>query len=54
MKKIPPFIKNKKIYLGGRKKQRGRFLFGANLLLPIVAKLLTGRGRKKRKRRRRW
>ena len=39
MKKIPPFIKNKRIYLGGRKKQRGGFLFGASLLLPIVSKL---------------
>ena len=51
--KRPPFIRNKKIYLGGRKRQRrGSFLFGASLAIPLLSKLLTGGGRKRK--RRRW
>ena len=56
MKETPPFVKNKKLYLGGKKKQKGGF-FGLGTALgvgiPILAKLL-GDKRKVRKRRRRW
>ena len=52
MKKLP-FIRYKKIYLGGRKRQRGgSLLFGASLAIPLLSKLLTGRGRKRK--RRKW
>ena len=61
--KKKPFVKNNKLYLG-RKKQKGcSFLLGlgASLALPLVSKLLLGKGKRKkrgkkggRKRRRRW
>ena len=55
--KKKPFVKNNKLYLGG-KKQKGGSFFGLSLGIPLLAKLLTGKGRKKRKgekrRRRRW
>ena len=49
MKNIPPFVKNKNLYLGGRKKQKGGFLLGTALGvgIPLIAKLLGGRRRKK-------
>ena len=51
--KKKPFVKNNKLYLGG-KKQKGGFIggIGLGLAIPLLTKLLTGRGR--RKRRRRW
>ena len=54
MKKIPPFVKNKKLYLGGRKKQKGDFLFGTALGvgIPLITKLLGGRRKKSRNRKR--
>ena len=57
--KKKPFVKNNKLHLGG-KKQKGGGFFGLSLAVPLLAKLLTGKGRKKRKgkkrrgRRRRW
>ena len=57
--KKKPFVKNNKLYLGG-KKQRGGTLFGLSLAVPLLANYLTGKGRKKRRgrkrrgRRRRW
>ena len=61
--KKKPFVKNNKLYLGGKKKKSGSFLLGlgASLVLPLVSKLLLGKGKRKkrgkkggRKRRRRW
>ena len=46
--KKKPFAKSNKLYLGG-KKQKGGTLFGLSLAVPLLAKLLTGKGRKKRK-----
>ena len=61
--KKKPFVKNNKLYLGGKKQKGGSFLLGlgASLALPLVSKLLLGKGKRKkrgkiggRKRRRRW
>ena len=63
--KKKPFVKNNKLYLllGGKKRKGGSFLLGlgASLALPLVSKLLLGKGKRKkrgkkggRKRRRRW
>ena len=49
--KRPPFIKNKKIYLGGKRQRGGSFLLGASILVPLISKLLTGKGRRKKKKR---
>ena len=56
--KEKPFVKNNKLYLGG-KKQKGGFIgvLGLGLAIPLLTKLLTGKGRRKRrgrKRKRRW
>ena len=56
--KKKPFVKNKKLYLGG-KKQKDGFIgaLGLGLAIPLLTKLLTGKGRRKkrgRKRKRRW
>ena len=56
--KKKPFVKNNKLYLGG-KKQKGGFIgaLGLGLAIPLLTKLLTGKGRRKkrgRKRKRRW
>ena len=51
--KRPPFIKNKKIYLAGKRQRGGSFLLGASILVLLISKLLTGKGRRK-KRRKRW
>ena len=54
------FVKNNKLYLGGKKQKGGSFLLGlgASLGLPLIGKLLfgKGKGRKRRikRRRRRW
>ena len=50
--KKKPFVKNNKLYLGG-------FIgaLGLGLAIPLLTKLLTGKGRRKkrgRKRKRRW
>ena len=52
------YVKNNKLYLGG-KKQKGSFLpllgIGASLGIPIIKKLLFGKGKRRRRvRRRRW
>ena len=61
--KKKPFVKNNKLYLGGKKQKGGSFLLGlgASLALPLVSKLLLGKGKRKkrgekggRKRKRRW
>ena len=59
--KKKPFVKNNKLYLGGKKQQGGSFLLGLGAILPLVSKLLLGKGKRKkrwkkggRKRRRRW
>ena len=49
--KKKPFVKNNKLYLGG-KKQKGGFI-GAlrlGLAIPLLTKLLTGKDRRKKKR----
>ena len=51
--KRPPFIKNKKIYLGGKRQRGGSFLLGASILVPLISKLLTGKG-KRNNRRKKW
>ena len=56
--KKKPFVKNNKLYLGG-KKPKGGFIgaLGLGLAIPLLTKLLTGKGRRKkrgRKRKRRW
>ena len=58
--KKKPFVKNNKLYLGG-KKQKGGFFgggggVGLGLAIPLLTKLLTGRGRKKirGRKRKRW
>ena len=56
--KKKPFVKNNKLYLGG-KKQKAGFIeaLGLGLAIPLLTKLLTGKGRRKRratKRKRRW
>ena len=52
--KKKPFVKNNKVYLGG-KKQKGGFIggIGLGLAIPLLTKLLTGRGRRKKRGRRR-
>ena len=55
--KKKPYVKNK-LYLGG-KKQKGGFLpllgIGASLGIPIIKKLLFGKGKRRRRVRRiRW
>ena len=60
--KKKPFVKNNKLYLGG-KKQKGGFFWGGGrggvglgLAIPLLTKLLTGRARKKirGRKRKRW
>ena len=56
--KKKPFVKNNKLYLGS-KKQKSGFIgaLGLGLAIPLLTKLLTGKGRRKkrgRKRKRRW
>ena len=55
------FVKNNKLYLGGKKQKDGSFLLGLGAVLPLVSILLLGKGKRKkrgkkggRKRRRRW
>ena len=49
------FVKNNKLYLGGKKQKGGSFLLGASLAIPFLSKLLLGKGKRKRKRKRkRW
>ena len=52
MKKNPPFVENQKLYLGGKKKQKGSF-FGLGTALgvgiPILAKLLDGKRKVRKK-----
>ena len=58
--KKKPFVKNNKLYLGGKKQKGGSFLLGlgASLGLPLIGKLLFGRGKRRKRgrkiRRRRW
>ena len=49
--KKKPFVKNNKLYLGGKKKKSGSFLLGlgASLVLPLVSKLLLGKGKRKKR-----
>ena len=51
MKKKAPFVKYKKLYLAGKKKQKGDFILGTALgvVIPLIAKLLGGKRRKKKK-----
>ena len=55
-----PFVKNNKLYLGGKKQKGGSFLLGlgASLGLPLIGKLLFGKGKRRKRgrkiRRRRW
>ena len=56
--KIKPFVKNNKLYLGG-KKQKGGFIgaLGLGLAILLLTKLLTEKGirnERGRKRKRRW
>ena len=48
MKKVP-YIKNKRLYLGGRRKQTGGWLSLAPLAITAISKLLGGKRRKRRK-----
>ena len=54
------FLKNNKLYLGGKKQKGGSFLMGlgASLGLPLIGKLLFGKGKRRKRgrkiRRRRW
>ena len=50
--KRPPFIKKIYIYLGGKRQRGGSFLLGASILVPLVSKLLTGKGKRKKRRKR--
>ena len=58
--KKKPFVKNNKLYLGGKKQKGGSFLLrlGASLGLPLIGKLLFGKGKRRKRgrkiRRRRW
>ena len=56
--KKKPFVKNNKLYLGGKKQKCGFIgALGLGLAIPLLTKLLTGKGRRKkrgRKRKRRW
>ena len=52
MKKVP-YIKNKRLYLGGRRKQTGGWLTLAPLAISAISKLLGGK-RRKRKKKLRW
>ena len=49
--KKKPFVKNNKLYLGG-KKQRGGFIggLGLSLAIPLLTKLRTGKGIRRRRR----
>ena len=54
------FVKNNKLYFGGKKQKGGRFLLGlgVSLGLPLIGKLLFGKGKRRKRgrkiRRRRW
>ena len=52
--KIPPFVRNKRLYLGGKRKQKGGFLFGLPIAATIVSKLLVGKRKTKRRKRKKW
>ena len=58
--KKKPFVKNNKLYLVGKKQKGGSFLLGlgASLGLPLIVKLLFGKGKRRKRgkkiRRRRW
>ena len=47
--KKKPFVKNNKLYLGGKKQKGGSFLLGASLGIPFLSKLLLGKGKRKKK-----
>ena len=50
----PPFVKNNKLYLGGKKQRGSSFLLGASKALPLLGQIIPkilGRRRKKNKRR---
>ena len=51
--KKSPFVKNNKLYLGGKKQKGGSFLLGASLAILFLTKLLIGKGKKTKKRKRR-
>ena len=36
------FVKNNRLYLGGKKQKGGSFLPGASLAIPFISKLLAG------------
>ena len=46
------FVKNNKLYLGGKKQKGGSFLLGlgASLGLPLIRKLLFGKGKRGKRR----
>ena len=52
MKKVP-YIKNKRLYLGGRRKQTSGWLSLAPLAITAISKLSGGK-RRKRKKKLRW
>ena len=52
--KRPPFVTNKRLYLGGKRKQRGGFLFHLPIAATIISQLLGGKRRKKRRKRKKW
>ena len=59
MKKIPPFVKNKKLYLEGRQKQKGGWVLRPALEIGVqlIKKLLGGKRKLKRtrvRRRKNW
>ena len=49
--KKKPFVKNNKLYLGGKKQKGGSFLLGlgASLGLPLIGKLLFGKGKRRKR-----
>ena len=50
-----PYVEGRRLYLGGKRKQKGGFLIGPGIKLGIllVKKILRGK-RRRRKRRRRY
>ena len=50
--KKKPFVKNNRLYLGGKKQKGGSFLLSASLAIPFISNFLTGLGKRKRKRKR--
>ena len=47
--KKKPFVKNNKLYLGGKKQKGGSFLLGASLAIPFLSNFCLEKEKEKEK-----